>query len=44
MDVYPYKMQVQIVMALHNYIRRRLHDETTFKEFPSDFLVDVVVC
>ena len=33
MHVYPYKTQVEIVvasMALHNYIRRRSHDDIAF--------------
>jgi len=52
MHVYPYKTQVEIVvasMALHNYIRRRSHDDVAFAEFdrnpnfvPDDILLDVV--
>jgi hypothetical protein len=51
MHVYPYKTQVEIVvasMALHNYIRRRSHDDVAFAEFdcnsnfiPNDILLDV---
>ena len=44
--VYPYKIQIQIVMALmalYNYIRRSPRDNATFEEFPNDFLVDVVL-
>jgi hypothetical protein len=53
MSAYPYKTHVEIVvasMALHNYIRRRSHDDVAFVEFncnsnfiPDDILPDVVV-
>nr|XP_034902955.1 protein ALP1-like [Populus alba] len=52
MPAYPYKTQVEFVvasMALHNYIRRRSHDDVVFAEFdrnpnyvPDDILPDVV--
>jgi hypothetical protein len=51
MSVYSYKSQVHIIvalMALHNYIKRRSHDDVAFAEFdlnlnfiPNDFLADV---
>jgi hypothetical protein len=51
MFVYLYKSQVRIIvalMALHNYIKRRSHDDEAFVEFdlnlnfiPNDFLADV---
>jgi hypothetical protein len=52
MSAYPYKTQVEIVvasMALHNYIRRRSQDDAIFTEYdrnpnliPDDFLPDIV--
>jgi hypothetical protein len=52
MPTYPYKMQVEIVvasMALHNYIRRRSQEDEVFAEYdrnpnfiPDDFLLDIV--
>ena len=52
MSAYPYKMQVEFVvasMALHNYIRRRSQDDVAFAEFdrnpsyvPEEILPDVV--
>ena len=52
MSAYPYKTQVEIVvasMALHNYIRRRSQDDAVFSEYdrnpnliPDDFLPDTV--
>ena len=48
MPAYPYKMQVEFVvasMALHNYIRRRSHDDVAFAEFdrnPSYVLDDIL--
>lgn len=31
-------------MTLHNYIKRRSHDDVEFAEVPSDILLDVVAC
>jgi hypothetical protein len=52
MSAYPYKTQVEIVvasMALHNYIKRRLQDDAVFSEYnrnsnliSNDFLPDIV--
>jgi hypothetical protein len=52
MSAYPYKTQVEIVvasMALHNYIRRKSQDDAVFSEYdrnpnliPDDFLLDIV--
>jgi len=52
MSAYPYKTQVEIVvasMALHNYIRRRSQDNAVFSEYnrnsnliSDDFLPDIV--
>ena len=52
MPAYLYKTQVEIVvtsMALHNYIRRRSHDDVAFAEFdrnpcyiPDEILPDVI--
>jgi hypothetical protein len=52
MLAYPYKTQVEIVVAsmtLHNYIRRRSHDDVAFAEFdrnlnyvPDEIFSDVV--
>jgi len=52
MTTYPYKTQVQIVVALitlYNYIRRRSQDDVAFSKFdrninfaPDDFLLNVV--
>jgi hypothetical protein len=52
MHVFPYKTQVQIVVALralHNYIRRKSIQDVAFNEFdchldfvPDNFLTDVV--
>ena len=54
MLVYPYRTQVEIVVALmtlHNYIRRRSQDDAVFVEYdrnpdyiPDDFLPDIVAC
>jgi len=53
MHVFPYKTQVQIVVALrvlHNYIRRKSIQDVAFNEFDchldfvlDDFLTDVVL-
>jgi len=52
MSAYPYKTQVEIVvasMALHNYIRRRSQDDAVFSEYDrnpnlisDNFLHDIV--
>jgi len=52
MSAYPYKTQVEIVVAsmtLHNYIRRSSQDDAVFSEYdrnpnliPDDFLPDIV--
>ena len=52
MSAYPYKTQVEIVVAstaLHNYIRRSSQDDAVFSEYdynsnliPDDFLSDIV--
>jgi hypothetical protein len=52
MSAYPYKTQVEIVVAsmtLHNYIRRRSYDDTAFAEFdrnpndvPDEILPNVI--
>ena len=54
MPAYPYKSQVQIVvasMALHNYIRRKSQEDFAFTEYdrnpnfiPDDILADVFPC
>jgi hypothetical protein len=48
MSAYQYKTQVEIVvtsMALHNYIRRRLHDDIGYAEFDcnSNFIHDDIL-
>jgi len=52
MSAYPYKTQVEIVvasMALHNNIRKSSQDDAVFSEYdrnptliPDDFLPDIV--
>jgi hypothetical protein len=52
MSAYPYKSQVQIVVAsmtLHNYIRRKSQEDVAFTEYdrnpnfiPDDFLTDAI--
>jgi len=54
MPAYPYKIQVEIVVAsmtLHNYIRRRSQDDAVFSEYDrnpnfilDDFLPNIVHC
>ena len=54
MSAYPYKTQVEIVVAsiaLHNYIRRRSQDDAVFSTYDrnpnlisDDFLPDIVHC
>jgi hypothetical protein len=54
MPAYPYKSQVQIVVALmtlHNYIRMKSQEDVAFTEYgrnpnfiPDDFLPNVVPC
>jgi len=48
MSAYPYKTQVEIVvisMALHNYNRRKSHDDEAFIEFDhnSNFILDDIL-
>jgi hypothetical protein len=48
MSAYPYKTQVEIVvtsMALHNYNRRKSHDNEVFAEFDhnSNFILDDIL-
>ena len=46
MSAYPYKMQVEIVMALmtlYNYIRKRSHDDVTFVEFDRNPILFMII-
>jgi hypothetical protein len=46
MSAYPYKMQVEIVMAsmtLYNYIRKRSHDDVAFVEFDRNPILFMII-